>query len=119
MHTSTVSLATLTALLLCCRTTLAQPSLGTAFTYQGELRVGGVPVSETCDFRFGLWDADVAGNEVGASPANDQCGRVVNGTFGVAIDFGTGAITATPVGWRSRFNARATRISSCSRRAWS
>ncbi|MGD8398716.1 MAG: hypothetical protein PVG11_07655, partial [Anaerolineae bacterium] len=31
--------------------------LGTAFTYQGRLEDGGEPVTDDCDFRFGLWDA--------------------------------------------------------------
>ncbi|MGC8960446.1 MAG: hypothetical protein ACP5OO_11825, partial [Chloroflexia bacterium] len=43
-----------------------QAVLGTAFTYQGQLRSGGNPVSGTCDFQFGLWDAETGGSQIGS-----------------------------------------------------
>ena len=40
--------------------------LGTAFTYQGRLTdEAGVPVDDTCDFQFSLWDDPDAGTQVG------------------------------------------------------
>ena len=37
--------------------------VGTAFTYQGSLeKPPGTPVTDACDFRFGLWDAAAGGN---------------------------------------------------------
>jgi hypothetical protein len=33
-----------------------QAVLGTAFTYQGELRTTSDPVSGTCHLQFSLWD---------------------------------------------------------------
>src|SRR3990167_7756628 len=44
--------------------------IGTAFTYQGFLEKGSppAPVTDTCNFRFGLWNAAAGGNQQGASP---------------------------------------------------
>ncbi len=36
---------------------LAASSVGTAFTYQSKLQVGGTPVNGPCDFGFKLFDA--------------------------------------------------------------
>jgi hypothetical protein len=36
--------------------------VGTAFTYQGRLLKDGNPVTDTCDFKFSLWDAAGSGN---------------------------------------------------------
>lgn len=69
--------------------------LGTAFTYQGTLQENGAPVTDTCDFRFGLWDAAAAGNEEGDSPQTINAVAVVGGVFTVSIDFGPDAINGT------------------------
>jgi hypothetical protein len=45
---------------------LAAP-LGTAFTYQGQLRQAGLPVNGTCDFQFSLFDAATGGAQVGTT----------------------------------------------------
>ena len=65
--------------------------MGTAFTYQGQLKNDGAPVNDTCNFQFKLFDA--------AGPAATQIGPilgvllqpVVNGLFTVQLDFGAGA----------------------------
>ena len=46
--------------------TAPQTVLGTTFTYQGELRHDGVPVSATCQVAFRLYD-DVFGGQVGTA----------------------------------------------------
>ncbi len=67
--------------------------LGTAFTYQGSLeKPPGTPVNDTCDFRFGLWDAAAGGNQQGASPQTVLGVSVSAGVFTVPLDFGAGAI---------------------------
>jgi hypothetical protein len=67
--------------------------IGTAFTYQGNLENVDGPVTDTCDFRFGLWDAAAGGNQQGASPQPKIGVAVTGGVFTVPdLDFGVGAI---------------------------
>lgn len=65
---------------------------GTAFTYQGELRQAGLPVSSNTDMTFALFDAAVGGNQVGSTLSFTAAGGnavpVLNGIFTVALDFG-------------------------------
>ena len=59
MVTNARALAATATLILVCTHAQAQ----TAFTYQGQLKQGGVPLNGTADFEFQLWDA-CAGNPV-------------------------------------------------------
>ncbi len=69
--------------------TVADP-VGTAFTFQGQLKDNGVPLNEPADFRFVLWDALSDGNPIGAMvPANGVA--VANGLLTVELDFGASA----------------------------
>lgn len=45
----------------------ATGQLTTAFTYQGQLKRAGTPLSGACDFRFSLWDAEIAGAQQGVT----------------------------------------------------
>jgi hypothetical protein len=65
----------------------AAESLGTAFTYQGQLKQGGAPVSGSCDFQFSLWTAQGGGSQVGGTFSTPGV-TVVNGLFEAQIDFG-------------------------------
>jgi hypothetical protein len=70
---------------------LAVP-IGTAFTYQGQLKQGGVPVNGTCDVRFRLFDAAAGGVQIG--PDQTPSGvTLTNGLFTVTLDFGATAFT--------------------------
>lgn len=61
--------------------------IGTAFTYQGSLeKPAGSPVTGTCDFRFGLWNAAAGGNQVGSSPQTVSPVDVAGGVFTVTLD---------------------------------
>ena len=58
---------------------LAQTAVGTALTYQGELRQSGAPAAGPVDLRFRLYDAATAGVASGSSArrsvrANRNCG---------------------------------------------
>ncbi|MEE9293657.1 MAG: hypothetical protein V3W34_01660 [Phycisphaerae bacterium] len=70
--------------------------MGTAFTYQGELKDGGTPVNDTCDFQFSVWDAPDAGTQIGPTlifddaiaEGNSPAITLVDGRFTVRLDFG-------------------------------
>ncbi len=65
-----------------------QALMGTAFTYQGQLRKDGSPVNDTCDFQFSLYD-DSGGSPIGVRTTTGI--TVTNGLFTVQLDFGAGA----------------------------
>jgi len=64
-----------------------QEALSTAFSYQGQLKLGGAPVNGPCDVRFRLWDAETGGLQVG-STQEQLALPVAGGLFAVALDFG-------------------------------
>ena len=65
----------------------AEP-VGTAFTYQGQLKFQGVPMDGKADFYFRLWSAQEGGSLAGSmGPVSTD---VTNGLFKVDLDFGHG-----------------------------
>jgi len=70
--------------------------VGTAFTYQGFLeKPAGIPVDDTCDFRFSLYAAPTGGSAIGDSPQTVTDVTVTRGTFTMPIDFGAAAVDGT------------------------
>lgn len=73
-------------------------SIGTGFTYQGTLQNASGPVTDTCNFRYSLWDASSAGNQVGPTltfdggAGNPPAVTVSGGLFNTILDFGAGSI---------------------------
>ena len=67
-------------------------SMGTAFTYQGQLRKNGVPVNATCSFQFSLFDGPgVGATQIGTTQTKSGV-SVTNGLFTIPdLDFGSGA----------------------------
>jgi hypothetical protein len=57
----------------------------TAFTYQGQLKTGGVPTGGNYDFKFELYDAVTVGNVLGTVT---QTLPVAGGLFTASLDFG-------------------------------
>lgn len=63
--------------------------IGTAISYQGQLRNAGGPVNGVCDMTFQLFDAVTAGNAIAAPVATPV--TVTSGLFVTALDFGAAA----------------------------
>ena len=69
---------------------LAQTPLGSAFTYQGELRQSGTPAAGPADFRFRLYTAVAAGGQIGGEVVLNGA-TLSGGRFAAALDFGAAA----------------------------
>jgi len=71
--------------------------LGTGFTYQGQLKENGLPVTDVIDLEASLWTAAIGGDRVGQTLRFDGIGgnpppiEVINGLFTVDLDFGAEA----------------------------
>ncbi|MFN7614037.1 MAG: hypothetical protein ACK5P8_02460, partial [Phycisphaerae bacterium] len=59
----------------------------TTFTYQGELRDGGLPANGSYDVRFRLFDGLTSPTQLGSQLCVDNV-AVVDGRFAVTLDFG-------------------------------
>jgi hypothetical protein len=68
-----------------------QATLGTAFTYQGQLKSGGEPVTDDCQIAFRLYDQATEGSQVGNVITTTV--PVSDGLFVVNLDFGSDAFT--------------------------
>ena len=64
--------------------------VGTAFTYQGQLKSNGAPYTGTCDLRFKLYDDPGAGSQIGPTQTKTSVG-LTDGYLTVQLDFGSGA----------------------------
>ncbi len=90
-------------LLLAGASTLAQTP--TEFTYQAQLKLVGVPLNDSADFDFSLWDdagigqPPVGGNQIGATQTVSDV-TVVDGLFTVQLnaagEFGSDAFNGDP-----------------------
>jgi len=81
-------------LILAVSLAFAQAPLGTAFTYQGQLKSEGQPYTGACDFQFGLYDAPSVGTLLGNFTLTDV--PLTEGYFTVQLDFGADAFTGEP-----------------------
>ncbi len=84
------------ALVPAARRSSAAP-LGTAFSYQGQLKDGGLPADGVYDLQFRLFDAAAGGSQVGSTVAKGDV-AVAGGLFVVSLDFG-----AAPFAGQARF----------------
>ena len=65
-----------------------QAALGTGFTYQGQIKQDGHPVSSTCDLQFGLYDAASLGVQLGVTQTVSSV-SVASGLFTVQLNGGS------------------------------
>jgi hypothetical protein len=68
--------------------------VGSAFTYQGQLKDASGPVTASCDFQFGLWDALTSGTQIGTTLGQPNV-TVSEGLFTVQLDFGANAFNGS------------------------
>lgn len=67
-----------------------QATLGTAFTYQGQLQTTSGPITANCDFRFALWTAPALGAQIGITQTKTSV-ALTGGVFTIPdLDFGGG-----------------------------
>ncbi|NUQ48152.1 MAG: hypothetical protein HUU22_19230, partial [Phycisphaerae bacterium] len=66
----------------------AQTPLGTAFTYQGQLKNSGSPANGTYDLEFSLYDGADGAAVLVAGPICVDDVQVVDGLFTAELDFG-------------------------------
>lgn len=69
----------------------SQGTLGTSFTYQGQLKLDGDPVNDECWFAFRLYDDLAAADPVVTPLTTTTPISVSDGLFTVNLDFGSGA----------------------------
>ncbi len=94
VHLSSLFLAValMAGLVVATPAALAQAVVSAAFTHQGELRSGGVPVEGTKSMKFRLYDAPSSGTQIGL----EQIAAVVplvEGRFAVELNFGASSFT--------------------------
>ncbi len=77
----------LLALALCSFPLLASAQTDTSFTYQGELKVDGVPASGEYDLQICLYAGATAGSPIGCADNVDNL-PFTDGRFTLALDFG-------------------------------
>ena len=80
--------------MLCPSTAIAQ----SAFTYQGQITTAGGPAVGTVDLRLRLFDAAIAGAQVGPT-ISLQNQQLINGVFTAELDFGLLPFTPNQMRW--------------------
>lgn len=86
------------AIALAAGTSAAHAQVGTAITYQGQLKSSGTVVNNNVDLKFTLWDAPTGGTQQG--PVVDKIAQSVSdGLFTTNIDFGVNPYTADAARW--------------------
>lgn len=81
------------AITLCAGASMALAQVGTAFTYQGQLKDSGTAVNGIVDMQFSLWTAASGGSQVG-STVTKLAVPAAEGLLTTSVDFGTSPYTA-------------------------
>lgn len=85
-------------LVLLSSATFAQSPVGTAFTYQGQLKEADLPANGSYDLSFSLWDATTGGTQCGSAVARPGV-QVADGLFTVELDFGANCFATNEARW--------------------
>ncbi|CAG0929957.1 hypothetical protein TFLX_01500 [Thermoflexales bacterium] len=64
-----------------------QSAIGTAFTYQGQIKNANRPINDNCDFQFSVWNDDSGGTSLASDPHHTHV-PVSKGLFTAQLDFG-------------------------------
>jgi len=86
-------------------TALAGEPVGSAFTYQGQLKHNGEPIAGSVNFAFRLYDSNAGGSQVG--PEIESIGFSSfddDGRFTIDLGFGQGVIQGDPLWLEVRVN---------------
>ena len=83
-----VAASVLSVLLCVSPASRAQTPVGTAFTYQGQLREAGSPAAGVYDFQFALYDGPDFFDTLVAGPITVDDEEVSGGLVNVQLDFG-------------------------------
>jgi hypothetical protein len=75
----------------------AQVSIGTAFTYQGQLTQNGQPFNGSANLVFDLFASDTGGSSLGTVSIPNQA--ISNGLLTAALDFGVSPFTSNSARW--------------------
>lgn len=92
MNTKLIICVLTYCLLISTGSAAAQTPIGSAFTYQGQLKSAGAPVNGGCDFQFSLWNAAGSGSpptggaQIGATQI--LTATVTSGLFTVVLNAG-------------------------------
>lgn len=78
---------------------ISSTAITSTITYQGQLQRADAPVSENCDFQFGLWDAGSGGVQIGVTQTITEV-SVTDGLFTTRLnssgEFGPTAFNGDP-----------------------
>jgi len=88
MRYTRTMLVAVAATVWCAQVSVRAEPIGTAFTYQGQLKQAGVPVDGQANLLFGLYDAETDGTLIDDFVA--PLVEVVDGLFTVQLDFDAG-----------------------------
>jgi len=89
MFRSNISFMVLAVLVAAPLAASGQTPLGTAFTYQGQLKLNGAPLNDRADFKLVIWDALTGGHQVGPEYQHNNA-DVRDGLFMIRVDLGDG-----------------------------
>jgi hypothetical protein len=71
-------------------TAFGQSALGSAFTYQGQIKLAGEVVNGTADFQFRLFNSSGGSTQIGSTQSASNV-AVANGVFTLPLNFGADA----------------------------